>query len=73
MSNLEQRRFREATNQLRREKYHQLISSGFTRLEATKYKDRAKKTVEALCDVKTKHEEELLNELEGILGRKKSK
>ena len=63
MSNQEQRRYN----------YLMLRNAGFTRLEATKYKDRAKKTVEALCDVKTKHEEELLNELEGILGRKKSK
>lgn len=60
-------------NERRVRKYRSLIMVGFTRTEATKYKDRADDIVEALCELKKRKDHELSTELEMILTRKGSK
>lgn len=59
-------------NERRRNRYQHLIAVGFTRTEATKYKDRCDSIVEALCELKKRKDHELSTELEAILNRKGS-
>ena len=56
-------------NERRVHKYNLLRASGFTRSEATKYKDRGLDIVEALCDVKKSKDKELQDRLTDILER----
>jgi len=57
-------------NESRVYKYNLLRQSGFTRLDATKYKDRSLDIVEALCDVKKTKDKELQDRLTSILERR---
>lgn len=57
-------------NQRRKFNYNRLIEVGFSSKEATAYKDRAIKIVEALCELKRNKDKELLDGLQAILSRK---
>jgi hypothetical protein len=57
-------------NERRNKNYNRLREVGYSRLEATRYKDRSVKIVDALVELKTRKDHELLMELEAILSRK---
>lgn len=56
-------------NERRRHHYKLLKDVGYTRQDATRYKDRATSIVEALVELKRRKDHELMTELEKILNR----